>query len=45
MTELASASRDYILRRTKDMVMNDMPPKLFRDAELDLTPEQWSSYQ
>jgi SNF2 family DNA or RNA helicase len=22
-----------------------MPPKLFRDAEVDLTPEQWASYQ
>jgi SNF2 family DNA or RNA helicase len=27
------------------MVLNDMPPKLFRDAELELTPEQWSTYQ
>ena len=45
MAEMASASRDYILRRTKDMVMNDMPPKLYRDAELDLTPEQLLTYQ
>lgn len=45
MTEIASASRDYILRRTKDMVMDDMPPKLYRDAELDLTPEQWQTYE
>ena len=44
MTEMANRSRDYILRRTKDVVMSDMPPKLFRDAELDLTPEQWASY-
>ena len=44
MAEMANASRDYILRRTKDMVMNDMPPKLYRDAELDLTPEQWQTY-
>lgn len=43
--QLATATRDHILRRTKDMVLNDMPPKLFRDAELDLTPEQWSTYQ
>lgn len=35
---------DYILRRTKDLVMTDMPPKLIRDAELDLSPEQWDSY-
>jgi SNF2 family DNA or RNA helicase len=45
MATMASASRDYILRRTKDMVMDDMPPKLYRDAELDLTPEQWATYQ
>ena len=42
---MATATRDYILRRTKDMVMSDMPPKLFRDAELDLTPEQRDTYQ
>ena len=45
MAEMANASRDYIIRRTKDMVMDDMPPKLYRDAELDLTPEQWATYQ
>ncbi len=45
MAQMADASRDYILRRTKEMVMNDMPPKLFREAELDLTPEQWSTYE
>jgi SNF2 family DNA or RNA helicase len=45
MSEMAKASGDYIIRRTKDMVMDDMPPKLYRDAELDLTPEQWATYQ
>tara|TARA_R110002049_G_scaffold47902_4_gene138532 strand:- start:4873 stop:6600 length:1728 start_codon:yes stop_codon:yes gene_type:complete len=45
ITEMANRSRDYILRRTKDMVMDDMPPKLYRDAELDLTPEQWATYE
>jgi len=43
--QMAKATRDHILRRTKDMVLSDMPPKLFRDAELELTPEQWSTYQ
>ena len=43
--QMAKATRDYILRRTKDMVLTDMPPKLFRDAELELTPEQFSTYQ
>lgn len=36
---------DYVLRRTKDQVLKDMPPKLFRDAELDLTFEQRETYQ
>ncbi|TWU60767.1 ATP-dependent helicase HepA [Rubripirellula tenax] len=45
MGEMAKLSKDFILRRTKDMVMNDMPPKLYRDAELDLTPEQWATYE
>jgi SNF2 family DNA or RNA helicase len=42
--QMAKATRDYVLRRTKDMVLTDMPPKLFRDAELDLTPEQRETY-
>lgn len=45
MSEMATRAKDYILRRTKDMVMDDMPPKLYRDAELDLTPEQWATYE
>ena len=43
--QLGQASRDYILRRTKDMVMSDMPPKLFRDEQILLTPEQRQTYQ
>lgn len=42
---MARATRDYILRRTKDKVLTDMPPKLYRDAEVDLTPEQFETYQ
>ena len=45
LAQMATASRDYILRRTKDKVMDDMPPKLYRDAELDLTAEQWATYE
>jgi SNF2 family DNA or RNA helicase len=37
--------RDYVIRRTKDQVLTDLPPKLFRDAELRLTPEQCTSYE
>jgi SNF2 family DNA or RNA helicase len=42
---LSELVRDHILRRTKDMVLTDLPPKLFRDAELDLSPEQRASYE
>jgi SNF2 family DNA or RNA helicase len=42
---MSQAARDYILRRTKDKVLTEMPPKLFRDVELDLSPEQWSAYR
>ena len=45
LRRLGKAAGDYILRRTKEKVMTDLPPKLYRDANLDLTPEQWSSYQ
>ncbi len=43
--EMGAAVRDYILRRTKDKVLTEMPPKLYRDAEVELTPEQADSYQ
>lgn len=42
---LSELVRDHILRRTKDMVLKDLPPKLFRDAELDLSPEQRATYE
>lgn len=42
---LAEAVRDYILRRTKDMVMTDMPPRLVRDAEIELHSAQRTAYQ
>ena len=37
LKSLGKATRDYILRRTKEKVLTDMPPKLFRPAELELT--------
>lgn len=42
--QISREVRDFILRRTKDTVMSQMPPKLIRDAELELTPEQAESY-
>jgi SNF2 family DNA or RNA helicase len=38
------AVSDYILRRTKDAVLSDLPPKLYRDADVELTAEQAESY-
>jgi SNF2 family DNA or RNA helicase len=43
--DLKSELRDYVLRRTKEMVVQDMPAKLIRDMELDLTFEQANNYQ
>jgi SNF2 family DNA or RNA helicase len=42
---LRRAVSDHVLRRTKDQVLTQLPPKLCRDAELSLTPEQWDAYQ
>jgi len=42
--EIKRNVNDLILRRTKDIVMKDMPPRLMRDAELDLSQEQADRY-
>ena len=42
--QIRSRVSDLIIRRTKDLVMKDMPPLLMHDAEMSLTPEQQSSY-
>ena len=42
---LAKAVGNYVLRRTKDQVLEDLPPKLVSDAELPLTPEQRDAYR
>jgi len=39
------AVADFVLRRTKDAVLSDLPPKLFRDADVELSPEQAESYR
>lgn len=36
---------EYVLRRTKDQVLVELPPKMFRDADVDLAPEQRESYR
>jgi SNF2 family DNA or RNA helicase len=42
---IGRAVADHVLRRTKDQVLSDLPPKLFRDADLELSPEQAESYR
>ncbi|QDU88308.1 ATP-dependent helicase HepA [Pirellulimonas nuda] len=41
---LAPMVRDLVLRRRKEQVLADMPPKLVSDEQVDLTPEQWEAY-
>jgi len=41
---LADLTGDYILRRTKEDVLTDLPPKVVRDAYVELTPAQRASY-
>ncbi|TWT59990.1 DEAD/DEAH box helicase [Rubinisphaera italica] len=45
LRQLKKLAEVYILRRTKDLVQPDMPPRLDRDALLDLSPAQQSAYQ
>jgi SNF2 family DNA or RNA helicase len=42
---MAKRVSDYVLRRTKDQVLIDLPPKLVRNAVIDLTPSQRESYR
>jgi SNF2 family DNA or RNA helicase len=41
---LQQLTSDCILRRTKDIVQSDMPPKVIRDLEIELTPAQRAAY-
>jgi SNF2 family DNA or RNA helicase len=43
--EVGRVVADYVLRRTKDQVSIDLPPKLYRDADVVLSPEQAESYR
>jgi len=42
--QIRSHVSDLIVRRTKDLVMKDMPPRLNKDAHLALSPEQQATY-
>ncbi|MBA4191040.1 MAG: helicase [Planctomycetaceae bacterium] len=41
---LQQLTSDCILRRTKDLVQSDMPPKIIKDLEIDLSPAQRAAY-
>lgn len=45
LRQLQTLAKQFILRRTKDLVMTDMPPRLDRDAHLDLLPAQKAAYE
>lgn len=45
LRSISKATRDYIIRRTKDKVLTEMPPKMFRDEQLELTSAQNDSYR
>ena len=42
---MGKAVADYVLRRTKDNVLTELPPKMYRDADVHLTPQQRDTYQ
>ena len=42
---LGAAAADYVLRRTKDKVLDDMPPRLDRDQHIELSPDQRETYR
>ncbi|MCH2203700.1 MAG: DEAD/DEAH box helicase [Fuerstiella sp.] len=45
LRQLSKLADEHILRRTKDLVMTDMPPRIDRDAELQLSDAQASAYR
>lgn len=45
LRQLSKLAKKYILRRTKDVVMKDMPPRIDRDAELELSEAQELAYR
>jgi SNF2 family DNA or RNA helicase len=42
---LGAAVADHVLRRTKDKVLTDMPPRLNRDCRIELTAAQRETYR
>jgi SNF2 family DNA or RNA helicase len=42
---LGEAVADHVLRRTKDKVLEDLPPRIDRDESIELTPQQRETYR
>ncbi|MFM8890441.1 MAG: DEAD/DEAH box helicase [Planctomycetia bacterium] len=42
---MGAAVTDHVLRRTKDKVLEDMPPRLEHDERIELTAEQRETYR
>ncbi|MGE0609022.1 MAG: DEAD/DEAH box helicase [Pirellulales bacterium] len=42
---MGQLAAEYVLRRTKDQVLTDLPPKMFRDADVELTAAQRDTYR
>ncbi|MEX0727232.1 MAG: DEAD/DEAH box helicase [Planctomycetaceae bacterium] len=45
LRQLMRLSKEFILRRTKDLVMKDLPPRLDREEYLELNPAQEYAYR
>ncbi|MEX2285747.1 MAG: DEAD/DEAH box helicase [Planctomycetaceae bacterium] len=45
LRQLTRLARDFVLRRTKDRVMTDLPPRLDREEYLELAPAQQHAYE
>jgi len=45
ISDIRKSVSDYVIRRNKDQVDIDLPPKMFRDADVHLLPEQQQAYQ
>jgi len=43
--QLSQLSEEFILRRTKDLVATDLPPRINRDEIIELTPAQEHTYK
>lgn len=44
-SEISKLVGEHILRRTKEQTLKDLPPKLIRDAHIELTNDQYETYR